>query len=490
MFYVTFDIITMKMKKFLLLSLYLIIIGFTLSISSCKKPLSFSKSNLSFSQDTVIFDTVFTTIGSVTKRFKIYNNDSKTVKIEQITLMGGANSNFRINVDGESGTNFADLELASKDSLFVFVEVTIDPNNATTPIIIEDSIQFTTNGTEQYVNLVAWGQDAYFHYSVISEGIYDFNEGVWPNDKPHVIYGAAIVDEGKVLEIPAGTEIYMHDKALLYVYKGTLNITGTLGNEVTIQGDRLESFYDDVAGQYYGIYIVEAKPCTINYAIIKNATSGIHINGSDPTNSPGSYTTTVTNTQIYNSASYGIFLYNGDANFAEAGRLKAENCVVANNGIHALIVLGGGDYNINHCDFLGYGDGDGVGAAVGVSNYFSGTGVVRSINEGQITNSVLYGNQDYEFALDTIGDIALTLDFHMENNLIKSADILTDPNIFVGNNYWNESPYFKNTIEYDYTFWSPSALIDRGNIAYPRAGGVDLNGMASSGNLDIGAYEY
>lgn len=490
MFYVTFDTITMKMKNYILFSFYLIIIGFTLSMSSCKKPLNFSKSNLSFSQDTVIFDTVFTTIGSVTKRFKIYNNDSKTLKIDQITLLGGANSNFRINVDGVSGTNFADLELESKDSLFVFVEVTIDPNNGLTPMVVEDRIQFSTNGSDQFVELVAWGQDAYFHYSYISEGVFDLNEGVWPNDKPHVIYGAAVVDSAKTLQIQAGTDIYLHNKALLYVYKGTLNITGSLGNEVTFQGDRLESFYDDVAGQYYGIYIVEAKPCTIDYAIVKNATSGIHINGSDPTNPPGSYTATVTNTQIYNSASYGIFLYNGDENFAEAGRLKAENCVVANNGIHALIVLGGGDYNINHCDLLGYGGGDGTGAAVGVSNYFNGTGVVRSINEGTITNSVLYGDTDYEFALDTIGDIALTLDFHMENNLIKSEDILTDPTIFVGDNYWNESPFFKDVIGYDYTFWSTSALRDRGNIIFPRAGGVDINGAANSGVPDIGAYEY
>ncbi len=481
---------TVKMKKSFLLYFYLIIIGFTLTISSCKKPLSFSKSNLSFSQDTIIFDTVFATIGSVTKRFKIYNNDSKTIKIDQITLLGGSNSNFRINVDGVSGTHFSDLELASKDSLFIFVEVTIDPNGGLSPMVVEDRVQFSTNGTNQFVELVAWGQDAYFHYSYISEGIFDLNEGIWLNDKPHVIYGAAIIDEGKTLEIPGGTDIYMHKNALLYVYKGTLNITGSLGNEVTIQGDRLESFYDDVAGQYYGIYIVEAKPCTINYAIIKNATTGIHINGSDPINPSNTYTTTVTNTQIYNSASYGMFLYNGDADFPEAGKLKAENCVIAKSGVHALIVLGGGDYNINHCDLLGYGQGDAVASAVGVSNYYNGTGVLRSINEGVITNSVLYGNQDYEFALDTIGNAALTLDFKMENNLIKSDDILIDPSIFVGDNYWNESPVFKDIIGYDYTFWSTSALIDRGNILYPRTGGIDLNGISNSGLPEIGAYEY
>jgi hypothetical protein len=78
----------------------------------------------------------------------------------------------------------------------------------------------------------------------------------------------------------------------------------------------------------------------------------------------------------------------------------------------------------------------------------------------------------------------------MENNLIKSENILIDPSIFIGDNYWNESPFFKDIINYDYTFWSTSALRDRGNILFPRAGGIDLNGMSNSGLPDIGAYEY
>ncbi|MCH2230118.1 MAG: hypothetical protein MK105_07215 [Crocinitomicaceae bacterium] len=478
------------MKKHIIFSFYLIVIGFGLSTTSCKKPLSYSKSNLSFSQDTVIFDTIFTTIGSVTKRFKIYNNDSKTLKIDQISLAGGSNSNFRINVDGSPGTNFANLEIESKDSLFVFVDVTIDPNNGTTPLIVEDQVIFSTNGTEQSVELVAWGQDAYFHYSIFSIDSLDLNEGVWPNDKPHVIYGAAIIDEGKTLDIQAGTQIYMHKNALLYNFKGTLNINGTLGNEVTIQGDRLEAFYDDVAGQYYGIYMVEARPSSINYAIIKNATSGIHINGANGSNLPTDYTLTVTNTKIENSASYGMFLYNGDASFAQAGRLKAENTIISQSGIHALIVLGGGDYNFNHCNLLGYGSGDAVSASVGVSNFFNGTGVVRSINEGTITNSVLYGNQDYEFAIDTIGDPAITLNFHMENNLIKSEEILSDPSIFIGNNYWNESPVFKDIYSYDFGYWSTSGLIGRANPTFPTAFGVDINGAALNSPPDIGAIKY
>ncbi|MCH2224155.1 MAG: hypothetical protein MK066_05245, partial [Crocinitomicaceae bacterium] len=98
------------------------------NFSSCKKPLIFSNGNLDFSLDTLVFDTVFTTVGSTTESFKFYNRDNRTVNIEQIQLMGGESSPFRINVDGVSGTTFADVEMEGNDSLFVFVEVTLNVN--------------------------------------------------------------------------------------------------------------------------------------------------------------------------------------------------------------------------------------------------------------------------------------------------------------------------------------------------------------------------
>jgi hypothetical protein len=64
---------------------------------------------LSFSLDTLVFDTVFTTIGSTTQQFKIYNNENKTLNIEEIELMGGANSFFRMNVDGISQNIIKDI---------------------------------------------------------------------------------------------------------------------------------------------------------------------------------------------------------------------------------------------------------------------------------------------------------------------------------------------------------------------------------------------
>lgn len=224
----------LPMRKQVSLFLITFVIGTLMFSSGCKKNNFTSTGNLGFSLDTLVFDTVFTTIGSTTEQFKIYNNNSKTIIIDEVQLMGGTNSPFRINLDGVSDITHESIELESNDSLFMFVEVTLDINSQNTPMVIEDSIRFKTNGLDQYVKLAVWGQDAYFYYN-------DTVQGSWTSEKPHVIYGYALVDSAQSLNIEAGTNVHLHKNALLYINKGSLNINGFLDNEVVFQGDRLES---------------------------------------------------------------------------------------------------------------------------------------------------------------------------------------------------------------------------------------------------------
>ncbi len=440
------------------------------SNTGCSKKNFFSKDNLTFSVDTLVFDTVFTTIGSTTKSFKIYNPESKTVQIDEVELMGGENSPFRMNLDGLIGHNFSNIRIEGNDSLFVFVEVTLNVNNQNSPLIIEDSIRFQTNGKDQYVKLAVWGQDAYFHYK-------DLNEGIWPNDKPHVIYGYAAVDSAKSLTIQAGTQVHLHKNSLLYVYKSTLNIQGTLGNEVVFQGDRLEQDYQEVTGQYYGIYFQQAKPSTIDYAILKNGTSGVHLYSEDPTNT--GYTLTMTNTVIQNEARYGVFIYSG-------AKVKAENCIISKNGTHALLVLEGGDFNFNHCNLLGYGSSQ--NPAVGISNFYTNyqtaTTNVGSINEGVLYNCVLTGNLATELAIDTIQMSGVNLNFDFKNCLINSETIQTDA--FYQNIFWNNNPLFTDPTIYDFSF-SINSILHGNGIASPVV--TDILGNPRNNPPDIGAIE-
>ncbi|MFM6935274.1 MAG: right-handed parallel beta-helix repeat-containing protein [Flavobacteriales bacterium] len=442
-----------------------------ISTSSCGKHVILSKNHLSFSKDTVVFDTVFTTIGSTTQQFKIYNKDSKTIRIDEIELMGGSSSKFYMNVDGIKGTKIQDISIEGGDSLFVFVEVTLDPNGGVLPLVIEDSIRFKTNGLDQFVQLAVWGQDAYFHYN-------EKNEGTWANDKPHVIYGYAAIDSSKTLNIQPDTHIYMHKNAILYVYKSTLNIQGALGHEVIIEGDRLEQAYKDVSGQFYGIYFHQAKPCTIDYAIIKNGTSGVHLYDEDPANS--NYTLTMTNTIIKNQARYGVFIYAG-------ARVKAENCIVAKNGTHALFVLQGGDFNFNQCDLLGYGSS--TNPAVGISNYYTdqsaGQTNVSSINEGKLYNCVVTGNLTTEFAMDTIQMSGVVLNFDIRNTLLRSEHIYTD-SFYDASVLWNGSPSFTDPDAFDFSFGVNSDLQGNG---FTTAVINDIFGNARNNPPDIGAIE-
>ena len=117
---------------------------------------------LSFSADTVIFDTVFTSIGSVTKQLMVYNKNSERIRISSVSLQSGAQSAFRINVDGAAGNTVNDLEIAANDSAYIFVRVTVDPSDENNPFVVEDELRFMTNGNEQRIKLVAWGQNAVY----------------------------------------------------------------------------------------------------------------------------------------------------------------------------------------------------------------------------------------------------------------------------------------------------------------------------------------
>lgn len=469
------------MKNTIGFILFSLLVLTAVTTTSCKKSKQSSKGHLEFSVDTLVFDTIFTTIGSTTQHFKLYNRDNHGVTIEEIELMGGENSFFRINLDGLQGTQFSNIDLDAKDSLFCFVEVTLDINGQNLPMVIEDSIRFRTNGTDQFVKLVVWGQDVYYHYSNIKEGIFDLNEGIWPVDKPHLIYGAAFVDSAKTLTIPAGAQIYMHNKSILWNYKGTLNIDGDYNNKVTIQGDRLESFYQNVSGQFYGIYFQEARPSTIDNLVLKNATVGIHIDSKDQNFTAP--TLTLTNTEIQNAASYGMLLYNG-------AKLVAENTLIHHSGVHALLVLQGADFSFTHCNLLNYGSGDYTYPAVGIRNYFldaQGTLNIASIPNGIFRNCVIYGNGDEQLVIDTIqpSSSSVVLSFLFDHSVIR-ATASTHP-MFVSS-FFNLNPYFINPSENNFKFSNlASSLHNTGNPALLLP--TDLENNSRTAPSDIGVYE-
>jgi len=181
---------------------FIVILAILLIHPGCKREeddiTSDPNAKLTFSTDTVMFDTVFTTLGSVTKRFKVFNLNDKSVTISSIMLSRGTSSPFRINIDGESSTKIENYTVLPKDSFYVFVEVTIDPNSQNLPFIVRDSIVFITNNNFQDIKLISWGQNAhYFKNEIIP------CNALWTNELPYVIFDSILIDSSKFLELPA-----------------------------------------------------------------------------------------------------------------------------------------------------------------------------------------------------------------------------------------------------------------------------------------------
>jgi len=379
---------------------------------------------LELSADTLLFDTVFTTIGSTTQVLKLYNRHNESIRISSIELQGGSGSQFRMAVDGINGTYFEDVEILANDSIYAFVEVTVDPGGVELPFVIEDNIHIITNGNEQVVNLAAWGQDAYFHGGL--GGLFVLGcADIWTNDKPHVVYGIVAVDSACTLTILQGTQVHVHSKSGMYVYKGVLNVEGQLGEEVVFQGDRLEPEFANVPGQWGiqldflvetgfgtevatitrgGIWLFESTGSVIDYAILKNGTIGIQ---ADTTGATGNeYALVLRNTKIQNMSAIGLW--------AQGSEIAGYNNLIVNCGQACGAFTIGGRYTIDHTTFANYwSEGTRTAPAFVLTDYYEDIFQniqLRPLEEATFRNCIMWGNNatlnDFsEFVIDLAEEV-------------------------------------------------------------------------------------
>lgn len=354
---------------------------------------------LEFSNDTVIFDTVFTSIGSITKSLVIHNIGNKKINIAKVKLARGRSSPFRLNIDGEATEELDNLEIGANDSAYIFVKVTIDPNNSSNPLIESDSVVFQTNGNIQNVKLVAWGQDAYFHLNSTLTG-----DLTLPNDKPHVIYGNLTVEDGCNLTIQEGTKLYFHNGSGFEVRKGSsLVVSGTLKSPVVFTGDRLDGDYPERAGMWAGIWLENgSKNISFTYAEITNAKVGIQ---ADSTGLVDNVPLRLHNCLIHNMTNYGIL-----ANYA---KIKATNCQITNCGGNVVSLEKGGDYDFRSCTLARYFGGRGY-PTLSISNYTADTNGVKyggALTGAYFANCIITGNQSNEVDLYELDGTAFVFQF-------------------------------------------------------------------------------
>jgi hypothetical protein len=462
-----------------------------------------------FSQDSVLFDTVFTTIGSATQNIRVRNTGKQRIKISSIYLEGGNSSPFIINVDGAKGNSFSDIEIAGNDSMYIFVQVNVNPTNANSPMIISDAIVFHVNGNEQRVVLEAWGQDAYYHkpndaiyfkdgsylaYSFVNllteSYTFDGNEYIWKNDKPHVIYGYLVVDSAQKLKIPDGTQVFLNYKAGIWVYtEGQIQVLGKKGREVIFQGARREKDFADEPGQWDRIWINEgSKDNIIDYAIIKNGYVGVQTEYFSSKDSLD-FHLTLKNTKIQNMSLWGLYslFYS----------ISGENNVISNCQEHSVNILLGGFYAFKHCTFANYWSKDKPRdkPAVNINNYIENTVGPLYTYFG---NCIIDGKLENELNLDLkpgSGSVpSYTNTF--SNNWLKTNIDISNPTSFINNVKGKKDDVlkYKDIVAYNFepasdetrirNFTHPNATLDA--MAVP----LDINQKArNTSEITVGAYE-
>ncbi|WP_225035812.1 right-handed parallel beta-helix repeat-containing protein [Winogradskyella sp. SM1960] len=507
--------------------------GILLIWSSCRNDFEFtpSKGNLGFAKDTIYLDTVFTNIGSSTYNLKVYNRSDDDIVIPTIQLEKGVNSRYRMNIDGTTGLEgaqegkfFEDVELLAKDSLFIFIETTIDISTLgglENQFLYTDKILFDSGNDQQDVDVVTLVKDAVFIYpnkdedtGIIETLSFDVDgdgtpdettlqgrfleddELTFTNEKPYVIYGYAGVGAGKTLTIEAGARVHFHaESGLMVTNNASLTINGQLStdqealeNEVILEGDRLEPLYEDIPGQWGTIWLFNgSENNTINYATIKNATIGVLSEGDQ--DAPNDKLT-IRNSQIYNVSSFGIL--------GRATSIKAENVVINNAGQSSFAGTYGGKYNFTHCTIANYWNNSFRQFPALLLNDFivdeNNTVFTNSLTEANFNNCIIYGNDNPEFLLENEGEVfnykftncLLRFD---NNNLQGNGNYVFDDETFYVDNVFNQSPDFENPFENMMRIGENSGANGIGNSSFASQVSNDILGESRTASPDAGAYQ-
>lgn len=465
--------------------------------------------DLRFSVDTLRFDTVFTALGSATRSFKVYNPLDEAIIIDRVRIAGNESGRFRMNVDGTAGEVVERVKIWPNDSIYVFVETTVDPDQplSVSPFVIEDRVVFQSGEKQQAVRLEAWGQNANYFPSRFSRGVPTLlscnnQTMVWDDPKPYVIYGQIIIDSC-ALEVAAGTQIYVHggiaenelfgvfNDGIIYTLRnGQINFRGTAEAPIVVQGDRLEEAYQDEPGQWQGIIIGRgSRGNRMAFTEVKNAIFSVYVD------SLGEFS--AENSRFYNTSSSGIIGFSSN--------IELTNCLLYNNGANSVQLVLGGNYEFDYCTVASYGVD---ASAISLSNFFCYDDPfqcqVRSDFplRGRFRNCIFFGSSRDELGLQDIsgGSIPSLFDIQFENCILKADRLLgLQDSLYADFFTADDCINCINGTRNDTLFAAPNEdnyMLDTLSIAEGQAKplpgvGIDLdNNERDPSSPDIGCFEY
>lgn len=414
--------------------------------SSCEEQYYYESDDppvLQFSVDTLSFDTVFTTLGTITKQVKVYNQYNAPILVPSVSLGGGRQSRFRINVDGDTSLVVKNVVIGAHDSIFIFVQANINPNLSTEPFLLEDSICFNFDDHKAKIVLNAFGRNAVYHYPEQGRYYSIIDCDNWDHSRPHVIYGYAVVDSATTLRLYAGDEIYMADQSSLWVYReGSIIVEGSPSQPVLFTSVRRDGHYANLPGQWNFIWISPGSfDNRIDWAIVENGYVGLLVD-SVVENRP---TLRITNTVVRNMSHAGIL--------ANGSYIKGDNLLVANCKTASVALQRGGKYSMSNSTFVNYWRYDARKSPCVVLNnyktdpYNANVIYPADLDQADFKNCIIFGNYaDTEIALVSTEQARFNVSF--DHCLIKAQDsVLHCYDVRLRNVIFNDDPMFVNSSE-------------------------------------------
>jgi hypothetical protein len=441
---------------------------FFLGIASCSyepEPTS-EPINLTFSTDTVQFDTLFAERLSITKRLKIKNPTNKAVNISSIGFRNQSQA-FQLTLNGRTQASFSDQLLLAEDSVLLLISANIDQGDEDNPFVIRDYLEIVNQNNSQSVVFEAWGQNANY----LSDVILDCNTR-WTSERPYVLSGVIQVDSSCVLSIEPGTRIYSAPETFLIV-NGSLQAEGDLENPISFTNDRLDEPFASSPGQWGGIVFLEdSKDNYFKYTTLKNALFGVNLNIYNPDNEPDLM---MENCFVGNMAISSVISLNSD--------FSAINSVFYNTVSGTVSHTGGGSAYYTHCTIANYLNTSREDPAAFFSDlaFDNNDNEILAPIEVQLLNNIIYGRipDEIQFFEQQEGN----LNFSFSHNLFRSSIEILSQN----NSIRNQDPSFVEVGNEDFRLGEDSPAID---AALSTEISTDIQDQARGPAPDLGAYEF
>lgn len=422
-----------------------------------------------FSADTVFFGHQFSDEVTTTMMLMVYNRHDKVMSINDISLKDGGRGVFRLNVDGQSGSRFSNIEIRPNDSIYVLVSAKFDVNGSYAPIEVEDELQFLTNGVTKSVILNAVSLDV----ERLSDPVISADTH-WDATHPRRIYGTLTVATGATLTLGPGVTLYFHDKACMQI-DGTLIAEGTAEAPVQMRGDRLGSVVGDIpfdlmASQWDGVrFSPSSTGSRMAFTEIRNTVYGVR---ADTT------TLDLTNCRLRNAA--------GNTLVSMHSVLTAVGCEFAEAG-QGPLVLHGGEALLSNCTLSNYYLFAAItGPLLKLEHTDADNNDESSLPylQARIENSILYGSGS-ECNLKSLNPTEIDI----VNCLLRSKG--EDDDHFISC-LWDTDPLFytvRADYLFDYRLKPESPAIGASAPATVTLPATDFYGTPRQSPASLGAYE-